>query len=56
MFIVRIVEILRTKATRGAPRSNELVELPRFYEIKVHRVYGDWFQPALHEDQIKGWA
>jgi hypothetical protein len=33
MLVVQVVEILWTKATRGAPRSNERVSLPRAFPI-----------------------
>ncbi len=33
MIVIQIVEILWTKATRGAPRSNERVALPRAFAI-----------------------
>lgn len=33
MLVVQVVEILWTKATRGAPRSNERVVLPREFPI-----------------------
>lgn len=33
MLLIQVVEILWTKATRGAPRSNERVGLPRAFPI-----------------------
>jgi hypothetical protein len=33
MLVVQVVEILWTKATRGAPRSNERVSLPRQFPV-----------------------
>lgn len=33
MLLVQVVEILWTKATRGAPRSNSRAALPRFFEF-----------------------
>jgi hypothetical protein len=37
MLVVQVVEILWTKATRGAPRSNERVMLPRVFPIASGR-------------------
>jgi hypothetical protein len=34
MLVVQVVEILWTKATRGAPRSNERANLPRAFPIE----------------------
>lgn len=57
MLVVQVIEILWTKATRGAPRSNERVALPRAFAIAAapcacfvqnYRI-AEWegFQPTL---------
>lgn len=57
MLVVQVVEILWTKATRGAPRSNERAALPRAfviasldeqYVVQCHRM-AEWesFHPTL---------
>lgn len=35
MLVVQVVEILWTKATRGAPRSNERAALPRAFPLEI---------------------
>ena len=63
MLVVQIVEILWTKATRGAPRSNERVALPRAfpivgdrasYVVQRHRM-AEWesFRPALIKTEAR---
>ena len=63
MLVVQIVEILWTKATRGAPRSNERVSLPRsfpingatgHYFVQRHRI-AEWegFQPKHVKSEEK---
>jgi hypothetical protein len=63
MFVVQVVEILWTKATRGAPRSNERAVIPRAfaisrrdgeYVVQRHRMT-EWegFRPMLVEANIK---
>jgi len=63
MLVVQVVEILWTKATRGAPRSNERVALPRAFSIEVtscacavqHYRIAEWesFQPTLVKSDAK---
>ena len=63
MFIVQIVEIIWTKATRGAPRSNERVALPRAflldttpaqYQVQRYRM-AEWesFRPTVVQRDLK---
>ncbi len=64
MLVVQVTEILWTKATRGAPRSNERVRLPRAftimnhegvaYVIQYHRM-AEWesFKPTLVKAETK---
>ena len=63
MLVVQVVEILWTKATRGAPRSNERVALPRAfaiagdkgeYVIQHHRM-AEWesFRPSITKVETK---
>lgn len=63
MLVVQVVEILWTKATRGAPRSNERAGLPRAfaiagekgeYLIQRHRM-AEWddFRPGLVKVETK---
>ncbi|WP_200232397.1 hypothetical protein [Rubrivivax gelatinosus] len=63
MLVVQVVEILWTKATRGAPRSNERAVLPRAfamagdkgeYVIQRHRM-AEWenFRPSLMKVEAK---
>lgn len=63
MFVVQSVQILWTKATRGAPRSNERVTLPRAfpvdtssgeYVVQRYRI-AEWegFMPKLMATEIK---
>lgn len=57
MLVVQVVEILWTKATRGAPRSNERAGLPRAFPIDLdasqcivqHHRMAEWenFSPKL---------
>jgi hypothetical protein len=68
VFIIQIVEILWTKATRGAPRSNERASLPRSfilsgatgpYVVERHQ-FAEWqgFAPSPlkveHKDALPG--
>lgn len=50
MLVVQIVEILWTKATRGAPRSSERVGLPRAFPIACNA--GDYI---LQRHQMAEW-
>lgn len=60
MIAVQIVTIVWTKATRGAPRSNERAALPRAYAIprndapycvQYHGMHeGNGFRPLMHTE------
>ncbi|WP_457324501.1 hypothetical protein [Roseateles sp. P5_E11] len=63
MLAVQVIEILWTKATRGAPRSNERVALPRAFPLDgqprtclvQHFKIAEWddFQPRLLKSEMK---
>jgi hypothetical protein len=63
MLVVQVVEIIWTKATRGAPRSNERAALPRAfviggglgeYVVQRHRMAErESFRPTLVDSEIK---
>ncbi len=63
MLVVQVVEIWWTKATRGAPRSNERVGLPRAFSIDSgpteyllqHYRIEEWaaFQPKILQSETK---